>query len=47
MVIETSRPIANFARDLGISDRSVRTGWSNQRDQHLVHGELPIDERED
>jgi transposase-like protein len=45
MVVETSRPIAEVARDLGINDGTLGN-WVNQyRNDHPISGELTIDER--
>src|SRR5215210_1450688 len=45
MVIETSRPIAEVARDLGINEGTLGNWVTNYRNEHPVSEELTIDER--
>ena len=45
MVIETSRPIAEVARDLGINEGTLGNWVMKYREVHPVSEELTIDER--
>ncbi len=45
MVIETSRPIAEVARDLGINEGTLGNWVLKYRNDHPVSEELTIDER--
>ncbi len=45
MVIETSRPIAEVARDLGINEGTLGHWVMKYREDHPVSEELTIDER--
>jgi transposase-like protein len=45
MVIETSRPIAEVARDLGINEGTLGHWVTKYREDHPVSEELTIDER--
>jgi transposase-like protein len=45
MVIETSRPIAEVARDLGINDGTLGHWVSKYRDEHPASEDLGISER--
>ena len=45
MVIETSRPIAEVARDLGINEGTLGNWVLKYRDEHPISEELTIDER--
>ena len=45
MVIETSRPIAEVARDLGINEGTLGNWVTKYRDEHPISEELTIDER--
>ena len=45
MVIETSRPIAEVARDLGINEGTLGNWVTKYREDHPVSEELTIDER--
>lgn len=45
MVIETSRPIAAVARDLGINEGTLGNWVLKYREEHPVSEELTIDER--
>ncbi len=45
IVIETSRPIAEVARDLGINEGTLGNWVTKYRNAHPVSEELTIDER--
>ena len=45
MVIETSRPIAEVARDLGINEGTLGNRVTKYRHEHPISEELTIDER--
>jgi transposase len=45
MVIETSRPIAEVARDLGINEGTLGNWVSKYRDEHPASEDLGISER--
>jgi transposase len=45
MVIDTSRPIAEVARDLGINEGTLGNWVNKYRDDHPASEELTIDER--
>ncbi len=45
MVIETSRPIAEVARDLGINEGTLGNWVAKYREEHPISEELTIDER--
>lgn len=45
MVIETSRPIAEVARDLGINEGTLGNWVTKYRDEHPASEELGISER--
>ena len=45
MVIETSRPIAEVARDLGINEGTLGNWVTKYRDEHPPSEELTITER--
>jgi len=45
MVIETSRPIADVARDLGINEGTLGNWVLKYRNDHPISEELTIDER--
>ena len=45
MVMETSRPIAEVARDLGINEGTLGNWVTKYRNDHPVCEELTIDER--
>jgi transposase-like protein len=45
MVIETSRPIAKVARDLGINEGTLGNWVLKYRNEHPISEELTIDER--
>ena len=45
MVIETSRPIAEVARDLGINEGTLGNWVLKYREEHPISEELSIDER--
>ena len=45
MVIETSRPIAEVARDLGINEGTLGNWVLKYRNDHPISEELTIDER--
>ena len=45
LVIETSRPIAEVARDLGINEGTLGNWVTKYRNEHPISEELTIDER--
>ena len=45
MVIETSRPVAEVARDLGINEGTLGNWVLKYREEHPISEELSIDER--
>lgn len=45
MVIETSRPIAEVARDLGIDEGTLGNWVTRYRDEHPASEELSISDR--
>ncbi len=45
MVIETSRPIAEVARDLGINEGTLGNWVTRYRDEHPASEELSISDR--
>lgn len=46
MVIETSRPMAEVARDLGINEGTLGNWVTTYRDEHPASAELGISERD-
>ena len=45
MVIETSRPIAEVARNLGINEGTLGNWVAKYREEHPISEELTVDER--